>query len=90
MISCKIELGLIWTRNYIISKISKATEVADNNPVKATTTTGATFQINNAKFYVPVVTLSTNANIKFLESIKQRFRTILFWIKYRFEIRTQP
>ena len=34
-------------------------------------TTGATFQINNAKLYVPVVTLSINENVKFLENIKQ-------------------
>ena len=33
--------------------------------------TGVTFQINNAKLYVPVVTLSINENIKFLENIKQ-------------------
>ena len=33
-------------------------------------TTGATFQIDNAKLYVPAVTLSINDNIKFLESIK--------------------
>ena len=37
-------------------------------------TTGATFQINNAKLYVPVVTLSINDNIKFLENIKQGFK----------------
>ena len=36
-------------------------------------TTGGTFQINNAKLYVPVVTLSTNDNIKFLENVKQGF-----------------
>ena len=33
-------------------------------------TTGATFQINYAKLYVPVVTLSINDNINFLENIK--------------------
>ena len=31
--------------------------------------TGATLQTNNAKPYVPVVTLSINGNIKFLENI---------------------
>ena len=35
--------------------------------VEATQTTGATFQINNAKLYVPVATLSINDNIKFLK-----------------------
>ena len=52
----------------------------------ATTTTGATFPINNAKPYIPVVTLSINDNIKFLENTK---RTIS-WNKYRSEITTHP
>ena len=38
--------------------------------VPPTQTSKATFQINNAKLYVPVVTLSINNNIKFLENIK--------------------
>ena len=37
-------------------------------------TTGVTFQIKNAEFYVPVVTLSVNNSIKFLKNIKQEFR----------------
>ena len=53
-------------------------------------TTGATFQINNAKLYVPVVTLSINDNIKFLENIKQGFKRTISWNKYRSEITTQP
>ena len=32
--------------------------------------TGATFTVTSAKLYVPVVTLSINDNIKFLENIK--------------------
>ena len=42
------------------------------NPVVyelVTAITGAKFHINNAKLYVPVVTLSINDNIKFLEKI---------------------
>ena len=63
----------------IISEISKKTRIPANpnaNPpvqeVAAIGTTGATFQINNAKLYVPVVILSIN--IKFLENIKQGFK----------------
>ena len=41
-----------------------------------TTTNTATFQINNAKIYVPVVTLLINNNIKILENIKQGFKII--------------
>ena len=52
-------------------------------------TTSATFEINNAKLYVPVVTLSVNDNIKFLENIKQGFKRTISWNKYISEITTQ-
>ena len=55
-------------KKLIISEISKIPTAADPNanPVVyelVKTTSGATFQINNAKLYVPVVTLSINDNI---------------------------
>ena len=72
LINGEIELDLTWTRNSIKSEISRTDEVpsysAANPPsdrVPPTETTGATFQINNAKLYVPVVTLFKND--KFLE-----------------------
>ena len=52
-------------------------------------TTIATFQINNAKLYVLVFTLSINDNIKFLERLKQRFKRLISWNKYKFEITKQ-
>ena len=52
-------------------------------------TTEATFQINNVKIYVPVVTLSINDNINFLENIKQEFKRTTSWNKCRSEITTQ-
>ena len=58
--------------------------------MEETQTTSATFQINNAKIYVPVVTLSINHNIKFLENTKQGFKRTISWNKYRSEITTQP
>ena len=51
-----------------------------------TQTTGAIFQINNAKLYVPVVTLSINDNIKFLENIKQGPKRTISYNKYKSEI----
>ena len=53
-------------------------------------TTRTIFQINNAKLYVPVVTLPINDNIKFLENIKQKFKRTISLSKYRSEIATQP
>ena len=46
--------------------------------------------INSTKLYVPVVTLSNNYNITFLENIKQVFKRATSWNKYRSEIITQP
>ena len=81
MINCGVELDSSWSKEFIISEILITPRVAGNpnaNPfvsdVEAIQTTGATFQINNAKFYVPVVSLSINDNIKFLENVKQGFK----------------
>ena len=61
----------------MIWKISITSRIAGNPNAKppareARQTTGVTFQINNAKVYATVVTLSINDNIKFLENIKHR------------------
>ena len=45
--------------------------------------------ITSPKLYVPVVTLFTDDNIKFLENIKQGFKRTVSWNKYRSEITTQ-
>ena len=96
LINCEIELDMSWSKEWIISEISikpaKAGNQRANPPVLAVAArqkTGTTFQISNAKLYVPVVTFSLNDNIKFLENIKQGFKRMIFWNKYRSEI-TQP
>ena len=45
--------------------------------------------ITSTKLYAPVVTLSINDNIKFLENMKQGFKRTFSWNKYRSEITTQ-
>ena len=60
MINCEIKLDLSWTKDYVL--------IEHHNNI-----TGATFQINNAKLYVAVVTFSIDDNIKFLENIKKQF-----------------
>ena len=47
------------------------------------------FMVISTKRYAPVVTLPVNDNIKLLESIKQGFKRIIFWNKYKSEIMTQ-
>ena len=76
-INCEIEIDLSWSKECIISELSITPRVAGNPDARPTVqareaiqTTGATFLINNVKRYVPVVTLSINDNIIFLENIK--------------------
>ena len=97
LFNCEIELDLIWLKNCEISEISRTSDVPANPstnlfvmPREATLTTGAIFQINNAKRYVSIVTLSRNNNIKFLEHLKQGFKRTIACKKYRSEIRTEP
>ena len=59
------------------------------NPADATLRTGATLQTNNAKIYIPVVTLSINDNIKFLENTREGFERKTSWNKYRSETTMQ-
>ena len=72
LINCEIELDLKWTKYCVIAEISKTFRAIDRNanPVVYQVET-ATLQINNAKLYVPVLTLFINDNVKFLENIKQ-------------------
>ena len=60
LIKFEIEFDLSWTKNCVLSEHHNIA--------------GAIIQINNAKFYVPVVILSINDNVTFLENIKQRFK----------------
>ena len=66
----------------------------DANPpfpdVAAVQKTRTAFQTNNAKFYVPIVTLSISDSIRFLENTKQEFKRTISWNKCRSEITTQP
>ena len=42
----------------------------------------ATFRISDTKLYVPVVTLSTQENTKFLQQLKSGFKRVINWNKY--------
>ena len=96
MINCEIELDLSLSKWYIKSEIPIIHRTPGNpgvNPsvldVAAIETTGATFQINNAKLYLPVVTSFINDNVIALKNIKQRFKRTIPWNKYVPEITTQ-
>ena len=55
----------------------------------ATEINSATFKINNAKLYVPVVRLPVNNNTKYLEDIKQGFKRTVSWNKCKSEIKAK-
>ena len=60
LINCEIELILTWSADYVIIY----TDVANQNP---------TFTLTETNLYVPVVTLSTQDNAKFLQQLKSDF-----------------
>ena len=76
LINCEIELDFNWTKNFVL--------IEKNDNI-----TGANFTVTTIKLYVPVVTLSINDNIKFLENMKQEFKRTISWNKYRSEIIAQ-
>ena len=92
MINCEIELDLKWAKYFAISDLSRTFRAVNQNtnpivyekPIEITT---ATFQVNNAKFCVPVVALSVNDNITSLENIKPEFETNISWNKYKSKFR---
>ena len=77
MKNCEIELDLSLRKDCVL--IEKNINIA-----------GVNFVTTSTKLYVPIVTLSINDNIKFVENIKQGFKRTISWNKYRSEITTQP
>ena len=91
LINCEIEIDLTFSTYSIISQASKTfREVDPNGYEEVIATTGAKLQTDNAKLYVPVVTLPINDNVKFKKIINQGFKRTFSWNKYRSELTTQP
>ena len=65
---------------------TKISVLAEND----TNLNDATFQINIIKHYVPVVTLSVNDTVKFLENLKQVCKRTISGNKYRSAATIQP
>ena len=69
LINCEVNLLLTWSSTCALV----ATNAANQN---------ATFAITNTKLYVPVLTLSTQENTKFLQQLKSGFKRVINWNKY--------
>ena len=69
LINCVVNLILTWSSNCVLI----ATAIQNQ---------AATFAITDTKLYVPVVTLSTQENTKFLQQLKSSFKRVINWNKY--------
>ena len=66
LINCEVNLILTWSSVCVITDSRGA----------------GRFAITNTKLYVPVVTLSTQENTKFLQQLKSGFKRAINWNKY--------
>ena len=69
LINCEFNLILPWSSTCVLI----ATNVQNQN---------ATFAITDTKLYVPIVTLSTQKNTKFLQQLNSGFKGVINWNKY--------
>ena len=69
LINCEVNLILTWSSTCILI----ATDIPNQN---------ATFAITDTKLCLPVVTLSTRENTKFLQQLKSGFKRVINWNKY--------
>ena len=75
LINCQINLILTWSEDYILMSGS----INDQIPK---------FAINDTKLYVPVVTLSSQENIKLLGQLKSGYERTINWNKYQSKVST--
>ena len=68
LINCEVNLILTWSSTCVIVSTGDANQAA-------------TFAITDTKLYVPVVTLSTQENTKFLQQLKSGFKRAINWDK---------
>ena len=69
LINCEVNLILTWSSTCVLAAVGDANQAE-------------TFAITNTKLYVPVVTVSTQENTKFLQQLKSGFKRVINWNKY--------
>ena len=86
-------MTLKWSENCVLTDITTRTAKAPqgDNPARPAINapTNATFQITDAKLYVPVVILSTENDKTFFEQLRTGFKRTIKWNKYRSEMTNQ-
>ena len=83
LISCEVSLELKWNKNCVITSLERIQVDAGPPVVRDNAPTGATLNITDCKYYVPVVTLSKDDEIKLLTNLKSGFKRKIIWNKYR-------
>ena len=77
LIICEVSLTLTWSENCVLTDIKTQTAPAaqGDNPARERidAPTNAIFKITDTELYVPVFTLSTKVDNKFLEQLKSGF-----------------
>ena len=69
LINCKVELSLKWIENCVLTTATNANKV--------------TFEITDAKIYVPIVTISMEDNAKLSKLLGEGFKKSIYWNKYK-------
>ena len=69
LVNCKINLELNWIKNCVMSVFVASTK----------------FKITNTKLHVPIVTLSTEDNVKLTKQFNKGFKRSVYWNKYKTE-----
>ena len=92
LINCEVELILTWFKNCVL--IDKSTREANYNanPVvyEIDNTEDTILEITDKKFFVPVVSLSKENDIKLLEQLKTGFKRTIKWKTFRSQMSVQP
>ena len=73
LINCKINLIITWSANCVISEVNRVT----------------TIPLADTKLYAPVVTLSTNDQVKLLQQLRSSFKRTINWNKYQSKVTIQ-
>ena len=93
LINCEINVILTWSENCVLTSTATryAVPAQGGNPavVASDNPTNATFQITDAKLYVPVVTLLAENDKRLLEQLRTRLKRTIKWNKYRSEMTNQ-
>ena len=73
LINCKVELPVKWIENCVLNTAEIGATGADST----------TLEVTDAKPYVPVVTLSAEANAKLVKQLNEGFKRPFYWNKYK-------